>query len=81
MALLVVGGRRELRDAHVAQVERRHQALDRAALARGVPALEDAAHGRPQLAVAELAAEREAQRREALVTGLEALRLLRLLRA
>ncbi len=48
MALLVRRRRRELRHAHVAGVERRHQPLDRAALAGRVPALEqDAAPAGP----------------------------------
>ena len=46
MALLVEGRRGELRHAHVARVELGHQALDRAALARRVPALEQHAHRR-----------------------------------
>ena len=50
MALLVVGRRGELDDADVAGVERRDQPLDRAALAGGVPALEDDADRRPELA-------------------------------
>ena len=41
VALLVVGRRRELHDAHVARVERGDEALDRAALAARVPALEE----------------------------------------
>jgi len=52
MALLVVGGRCELRDADVSRVEHRDEALDRAALARGVPPLEEDADRRPQTAVA-----------------------------
>ena len=58
---LVVGRRRaELRDAHVAQVQRVDQALDRPALAGCVPALEQHADRRPELPVAQLAAERAA---------------------
>ena len=41
MALLVVGRRRELDDAHVARVELGDEPLDRAALAGRIPALED----------------------------------------
>ena len=44
MALLVVGRRGEGRDAHVAGIEVGDEPLDRAALARRVPALEHRAH-------------------------------------
>ena len=55
-------GRGELRDAHVAGVERGHQALDRAALAGGVPALEEDAHGRAEVPVVAQSGERQPQR-------------------
>ena len=65
MALLV--GRRggELDHAHVARIHLGHQPLDRPALARRVPALEHHAHRRPELALADLTAERQAQLRRA----------------
>jgi hypothetical protein len=49
VALLVGRRGREALDAHVAQVELAEQALDHAALARGVPALEDERHRGPSL--------------------------------
>ena len=62
MAMLVGRRRRERRDAHVARVQRGEQALDRAALARGVPALDDDRQRRAEWgADVQLAAEREAQ--------------------
>src|SRR5438034_11577541 len=76
MALLVVARHGEGRDAHVALVEVGHEPLDRAALARRVPALHEDAHRGPELAIAELAAELEPQRAEPLLRGLEALVLL-----
>ena len=62
VALLVRGRRRELRHAHVARVERRHEPLDRPALAGGVPALEQHADRRAEPVARELAAERQPQR-------------------
>ena len=59
--LLVVRGRGELRHPHVPWVQRCDQALDRAALAGGVPALEDHAQWRTDAVLAELAAEHQAQ--------------------
>jgi hypothetical protein len=76
LALFDARGRGERRHAHVARVERRQEPLDRPALARRVPALEEDAHRRPDVAVADQAAERQAQRREPPLGGLEALRLL-----
>ena len=76
MALLVEGRGGELGDAHVTGVQLGDQALDRAALARGVPTLEENAHRRAELAVAALAAEHEAQLEQALLRGGEPLRLL-----
>ena len=61
MPLLVVRRRGELRDPHVPGVEVVDQPLDRAALAGGVPALEDDAQRRADRAAADLAAQREAQ--------------------
>jgi hypothetical protein len=60
----------------VAQIQRRHQALDGTALARSVPTLEQRAHGRAQLLVAELAAEGEPQLGEAVLDFLQALLVL-----
>jgi hypothetical protein len=59
--LLVVRRRGELRDADVPRVERRDEALDGAALARGVPALEDDAQRRADAMLADLAAQQQAQ--------------------
>ena len=71
VALLVVRRRSEGRDAHVAGVEVGDEPLDRTALARRVPALEHRAHGRPERAVADEAAAREAQLQEAPAALLE----------
>jgi hypothetical protein len=77
VAQLVRRRGRELRDAVVAGVERGDEALDRAALPGGVPALEDDEERWPdrQLAVRALrpglAAERQAQVGEPLLRGLE----------
>ena len=49
----------------MARVERGDEPLDRAALARGVPALEQDEQAGTEIAAAELAAEREAQLRQA----------------
>jgi hypothetical protein len=58
----LVGIRRtELRDPDVPGVDRGHQSLDGAALARRVPAFEDHAYRRTQAAVAELAAVDETE--------------------
>ena len=75
MALLVRGRRRILHDAHVARVEMVDEALDRAALARGVPALEEHAQRRPDLR-RQLAAEPQPQPEQPLLGGGELLRLL-----
>ena len=56
MAQLVGSGRRKRGDVDVAGVERLDQPLDRPALAGRVPALEDDAHGRTELAVVQLTA-------------------------
>src|SRR6185503_11013017 len=64
VALLVLVGRGELGDADVARVQRRHQPLDRPALAGGVPALEDDHERRPEGAIADQAAERQPQLRQ-----------------
>jgi hypothetical protein len=61
VALLVGRRRGELLDAHVAGIERRDQALDGAALAAGVPALEEDAQRWPEVAGADEPGEREAQ--------------------
>ena len=62
-ALALVGGR-ELDDAHVAGVERGDQAADRAALAGGVPALEQHGDRRAEAALAAQAAHLQAQREQ-----------------
>jgi hypothetical protein len=67
VALLVVRRCRELRNAHVPRVEMVHEPLDGAALAGGVPALEDDAQRRPDGAVAQLTAEGEAQPQESVL--------------
>ena len=61
VALFVGGRRRELDDVHVARVELGDEPLDRAALARGVRALEHDAHRRPQLARADLPTQGQAK--------------------
>ena len=76
MALLVVRRRGERRDAHVAVVELGGEALDRAALAGRVPALEQHAHGRPEAAVADQPAQLKAQRAQALLRRRQAVVLL-----
>ncbi len=55
----------EGRDVNVPGVERLDEPLDRTALARGVPALEDDAHRRPELAVIQLAAVDQAKVQQA----------------
>ena len=77
MALLLVGGRRVLADAHVARVEAGDQPLDRPSLAGRVPSLEDDAQRRAEPAVAEEAAAHEAQVQEPQLGALEAGRRLR----
>ena len=52
-------------DVHVAGVERLDQPLDRTAFARGVPALEDDAHRRSELAFVQLAAVDQPQVQQA----------------
>jgi hypothetical protein len=59
VALLVVRRRGELGHADVTRVERRDEALDRAALAARVPALEEHAQRRPEPARADEPAERQ----------------------
>src|SRR4051812_4822219 len=61
VALLVVGRGGELDDADVAGVDLGDQPLDAAALAGGVPALEEDADRRAELALADQAAEGEPQ--------------------
>ena len=61
MALLVRRGRGVLHDAGVAGVERRDEALDGAALPRGVPALEQHQQAGPDPHLPDLAAQSEAQ--------------------
>ena len=61
VALLVVRRRGERLHAHVARVERSDEPLDRAALAGGVPALEQHAQRRADPLVADQAAEHEPQ--------------------
>ncbi len=61
VALLVGRGRGVLRDAHVAGVERRDEPLDGAALAGGVPALEDHEQAGAETAVAQAPRDREPQ--------------------
>src|SRR5215207_8665502 len=65
VALLIVGRRRELDHANVPRVQRVDQALDRAPLARGVPALEHCADRWSKLTAADQAAEGQTQLREA----------------
>jgi hypothetical protein len=77
--LLVVGGGGELGDPHVPGVELLDQPLDRPALARGVPALEEHAQRRAQLPGADLPAEQQAQVHQPLL-GLRQLLLGLLLR-
>jgi hypothetical protein len=71
--LLVVGRGGELRDADVPRVERRHQPFDRAALAGGVPPLEDDAQRRAELARTGLPAERQPLPQQLLLRGGQAL--------
>ena len=73
----LVGRRRgERGDVHVAGVERLDQPLDGAALAGGVPALEDDAHRRAEVAVVELTAIDQPQVQQAALRLSETLRLL-----
>ncbi|CAN5620044.1 hypothetical protein BH24ACT24_BH24ACT24_07550 [soil metagenome] len=60
----------------MAGVEWRDEPLDRAALARGVPALEEHAHRRSGLVLAEHAGEPEPELEQSALRGLEALGLL-----
>jgi hypothetical protein len=60
----------------VARVHRGDEALDRAALAARVPALEDHAHRRPELAAAGLPAELQTQPQQPCLRGFEPLGLL-----
>jgi hypothetical protein len=78
VALLVVGGRGELRHTDVAGVERGDQALDRSALPRRVPALEDDAQRRPEPGLADLPTQHQAQVQQAPRRGLQPGRLLTL---
>ena len=66
MAFLVGARGGVLGYAHVPRIERRRQALDRAALAGGVPALEDDAERRPQLFPADQPAKGQPQLRQPL---------------
>jgi hypothetical protein len=75
VALLVVRGSRELLDAHVPRVEWGDQALDGAALAGGVPALEQHAQRRAE-PVADQAAEHEPQREQPALRRVQPLGLL-----
>ena len=76
MAQLVGIGGAELGHAHVPGVERGHQPLDAAALARGVPPLEDDADRWAQAPVAELTAVEEAQVEKTALDGGQLLGLL-----
>ena len=67
---MALGGRVrrcELRDAHVAGVERGHEALDRTALAGGIPALEEDAYGRAEVSTVAQPGEHKSQREQALL--------------
>ena len=67
MALLVGGGGGKLRHPHMARIQGADQPADRAALARGIPALEQHAQRWPQLALAQLAAHLQAQGQQSLL--------------
>ena len=71
MPLLVVRGGRELGDPDVPRVELRDQPLDRPALARGVPPLEQHAQRRSELLRADLAAQQQPQVHQSLLRRLE----------
>ncbi len=73
MALLAIGGRRELRHLEVPGIELRGQAPDRAALAGRVPALEQDQQRRPDLAVADQSRALQSQSQQALLGALEPL--------
>src|SRR5256884_5730715 len=73
MPLLVVGRRGELGDPDVPRIQRADEALDAAALAGGVPALEHHAQRRPDPVVADLAAEDQAQVQQPQDRGFQAL--------
>ena len=61
----------ELGNRHVARVELGDEPLDRAALAGGIPALEDHAHRWSELTVSELAADLQTQLEQPLLGGFE----------
>lgn len=72
MAALVVARRPELADAHVARIKRRYQPPDRPTLARGVPTLEEHAHGWPEPLSGEQPAELEAKSEQPLLRRCQA---------
>jgi len=71
--LLVVRRRGELRDPDVPRVERSDQPLDDAALARGVPPLEQHAQRRAQALLRDLTTQQQAQLQQPQPCLLEAL--------
>jgi hypothetical protein len=71
VAALVLVGRGELGDTDVAGVEGGDEAPDGAALARRVPALEEHAQGRAELAAADQSAELEPEGEEPLLGRLD----------
>ena len=77
VALLVEGGRGELRDPDVSGVHPADEPLDRSALAGRVPPLEEDQDRWAQAPVALQSTEAQAQREQALLGRLEALGLLR----
>jgi hypothetical protein len=76
MAFLTRGRCGELSHVDVAGVQRRGQPTDRPALTGGVPSLEHDAQGRPEFAVADLAARLEAEREESSLSRLQTLEAL-----
>ena len=76
VTLLVRRGGGEAGHPHVPGVERGHQSLDGAPLARGVPALEQHAHRRAQPPTRHLAAVDEPQLQQAALAGRQAALLL-----
>ena len=76
MALLVEGGRAELGHPHVAGVEGSDEPPDGAALAGGIPALEQDAHRGTEPLAADQATEDEAQVQQPGLGMFEALCLL-----
>src|SRR5438067_10792055 len=71
MAPLVGGRSGELDHADVSRVERGDEAFDRASLPGGIPAFEHGQDRRPELAIADLAAQRQAKLREPLPGAVE----------